>query len=185
MVVVILCLEGAGWLRDTHVLRFMALGASTTVLVGMVFDSSRSWYRRLTWMGAALALAGIAAWFMPTLHGVNLWSAYRQIEALRALPAGDMAAYQRGAPARRILVEEFPSFAADVAAAEQAWLRRTVDEAIERADRQLEVDPHGALADLHRLSAELTPLEHYTSVRNELDAARRRALQACVKTAAE
>jgi hypothetical protein len=185
MVVVILCLASAGWLRDTHLLRFMSLGVSSTVFVGMAFDSSRSRYRRLIWMAAALAFAGIAAWFGPTLRGVNLWSGYRQTEALRALPAGDLPGYHRGATARRILVEEFPSFAADVAAAEQAWLRRTVDEAVETADRQLEVDPHAALADLHRLNAELTPLEHYASVRKELDTARRRALQACVKTAAE
>jgi hypothetical protein len=172
-----------GWLRGTHAPRLMALGVSAAVLLGMAMSRRRSWYARLTWMALALALAGITAWFVPTLRGVNLWSAYRQIEALRAVPAGDVAEYQRGAPARRILVQEFPSFAPDVSAAEQSWLRRTVDEAIENADRQLENDPHAALADLHRLNEELARLEHYALVQKELESARRRALQACLKVA--
>ncbi len=68
-------------------------------------------------------------------------------------------------------------------AAEQAWLRRTVDEAIENADRRMEKDPHQALADLHQLNEELAPLQQYASVRKEVQAARRRALRACLKVA--
>ncbi|MGH7221919.1 MAG: hypothetical protein ACRELF_01695, partial [Gemmataceae bacterium] len=173
-----LCLDSVGWLRGTHMPRVMMLGASAGLLCGMAFNRRRDWYSRLNWMAAALALAGIALWFVPTVHGVNLWSAYRQVEALRALPAGDVAEYQRGAPGRRILVQEFPSFVADINAAEQAWLRRTVDDAIESADRRLETDPHAALAALHRLNTELAPLQHYTSVRKELESARARAVQA-------
>lgn len=177
-------LASVGWMSATHMPRLMALGASAGIFVGIAFPYPRqSWYTRLTWMVAALALAGIALWFVPTVHGVNLWSAYRRVEKLRALPAGAVAEYQRGAAARQTLVEDFPSFAADVKAAEQAWLRRTVDEAIENADRQLAKDPDAALAHLHQLDKELSRMDHYASVRKDLESARRRAVQACVKVA--
>ncbi len=165
----------------THAPRLLMLVAATLLAV-MAFDPSRSWSKRRAWMVAANAFAGIALWFVPTMHGVNLWSAYRQIEELRALPAGTVAEYQRGAAVRRTLMEDFPSFAADVKAAEQAWLRRTVDEAIENADRQLDTDPGAALAHLRQLDKELSSeLKHYASVRKELESAHRRAVQACVK----
>jgi hypothetical protein len=169
----------------THAARVLALVVSAIIFAGMAFDNSnsRSWPTRLTWIVGANAFAGIALWFVPTLHGVNLWSAYRQIEELRALPAGDVAAYQRGAAARRTLVKAFPSFAADVKAAEQAWFRRIVDEAVENADRQLDKDPAAALARLQQLDKQLSRLDHYASVRKELGSARRRAVQACVKVA--
>lgn len=179
----LLCLDSVGWLRGTHLPRLLALGASAALLVVMAFNRRRSWYTRLTGMATALALAGIAAWFVPTVRGVNLWSAYRQVEALRLLPAGEVAEYQRGAAARRILVEEFPSFTSDVSAAEQAWIRRTVDEAVDSADRRLETEPHIVLADLQRLDAALASLEHYAPLKHELEAARRRAVQACAKAA--
>ena len=179
----VLGLMGLAWLGGTHSLRvavtLLAVAAGFTV--GISVSRRRDWYTRLGWMAAGLALAGLSAWFVPTLHGVNLWSAYRQVQALRTLPAGEIAEYQHGEAARRLLVQEFPSFAPDVSGAEQAWLRRTVDEAIESTDRRLESDPHAALADLLRLNAELTPLEHYTLVKNELESARLRAVQACAK----
>jgi hypothetical protein len=159
----------------------LPLGVSAIIFAGMAFENRRSWSTRLAWMVAATAFAAIALWFVPTMHGVNLWSAYRQIEELHALPAGDVAAYQRGAAARRTLVEDFPSFAWDVRAAEKAWLRRTVDEAIENADRRLDKDPDAALVHLHQLDKELSRLDHYASVSKDLKSARRRAVQACVK----
>jgi hypothetical protein len=180
-VLFLICLVAVGWLRGAHMPRLMALGACAGLLIGMAFSSRRGWYNRLTWMAGALALAGIAAWFVPTLHGVNLWSAYRQVEAVRTLPAGDVAAFQRGAATRRSVAEDFPSFAPDIFAAEQAWLRRTLDEAIECAGHQLETDPHAALADLQRLDAELMHVQGYASVQHELLMARTRAVQACVK----
>ncbi|HTU17793.1 MAG TPA: hypothetical protein VMG10_06980 [Gemmataceae bacterium] len=174
-------LESMGWCRGAHLPRLMALGASIGLFAGMAFNGRRGWRTRVTWMAAALAVAGIALWFVPTMRGVNLWSAYRQVETLRTLPAGEVAVYQRGAAARRTLIEEFPSFAPDIRAAEQAWLRRTVNEAVESADRRLERDPHAALADLQRLNTELAQLEGYASVQKELETARARAVQACVK----
>ena len=180
-VLAFLCLDGVGWCRGTHMPRLMALGASAGLFIGMAFNFRRDWYTRLTWMAIALALAGIALWFVPTLNGVNLWSAYRHVESLRTLPPGDVAEYQRGVSARRLLVQDFPSFAPDVSAAEQAWLRRTMDEAIESADHRLETDPHAALADLQRLNAELAFLDQDHPVRKELESARARAVQACVK----
>lgn len=177
----VLCLDSVGWYRGTHIPRLAALGASAGLFAVVAFNQRRSWYTRLRGMAASLALAGIAAWFVPTLHGVSLWLAYRQVEELRALPAGDVAEYQRGAAARQLLVKEFPSFASEIEAAKQAWLRRTVDEAIENTDRQLENDPQTAFANLHRLNTELARLEHYASVRNELEAARSRAMQASAK----
>ncbi|HTU18573.1 MAG TPA: hypothetical protein VMG10_10980 [Gemmataceae bacterium] len=181
-VLVFLCLDSVGWCLGTHMPRLMVLGASAGLFAGMAFHHPRrSWQTRLRGMASALALAGIALWFVPTIHGVSLWSAYRQVEKLRILPAGDVAAYQRGAAARRTVVEDFPSFAPDVSAAEQAWVRRTVNEAIENADRQSKNDPHAALAHLQQLEKDLSRLEHYASVRKELESARRRTLEACAK----
>jgi hypothetical protein len=177
----VLCLDAVDWLRGTHLPRLIAIGASAGFLVAMALNGRRNWYTRLAWMAGALAFAGAAAWFVPTVNGVSLWSAYRQVEAIRNLPAGDLAAYRRGAEARQLLVEEFPSLAADISAAKQAWLRRTVDEAIESADKQLESDPHAAFVNLHRLNMELARLEHYDSVKKELESARRRAMQVCAK----
>jgi hypothetical protein len=178
----LLCLDEVGWLRGTHMPRLIGLGLSGGMFVAMSVPSSRrSWYKRLKGMMIALALAGISLWFVPTVHGVSLWSSYRQIEDLRTLPAGDVAAYQSGAAARKLLVEEFPSFASDLSAAKQAWLRQTVDVAIENADRQLDKDPQAAFAHLHRLNEELARLEHYALVQRELESARGRAMQACAK----
>lgn len=170
------------WQGETHFFRvIVTLLAVAVALVGVW---RRNWSTSLKWMAVSLALAGLSAWFVPTLRGVNLWSAYRRVEELRSLPAGDVAAYQRGAAARQTLVEEFPSFAADVRAAEQAWLRRTVDEAIENADRQSKNDPHEALAHLRQLGKDLSAeLGHNATVKNELESARQRVLQACLKVA--
>jgi hypothetical protein len=181
LLLMVLGIDSLGWLRGTHLPRLIALGTSAGILAGISLSRRRDWPTRLTWMAIALACAGFAAWFVPTLRGVSLWSAYRQVDELRALPAGAVAEYLRGAPARRTLVEEFPAFAADVNAAEQAWLRRTVDDAIENADRQLQNDPQQSLADLHQLNDDLARLEQYPSVRHEVEAARRRAMQACLK----
>lgn len=179
----ILGIDSLGWLRGTHLPRLVALGTSAGILAGISLNQRRSWPTRLKWMVIALAFAGFAAWFVPTLRGVSLWSAYQQVDELRALSAGAIAEYQRGVPDRRTLVEEFPVFAGDVNAAEQAWLRRTVDESIENADRQLENDPQQSLADLHQLNNALARLEQYPLVRHELESARRRATQACLKVA--
>jgi len=179
----LLCLDGMGWYRSTHTPRLLVLGTSAGIFLGMVFHGRRSWYKRLRGMAIALALAGIALWLVPTTQGVSLWSAYRYIEELRALPAGDVAGYQRGAAGRRTLVEDFPSFAAEVSAAEQAWFRRTVDEAVENADQQMKNDPETALAYLQQLDQDLSRLEHYALVRKDLESARRRAAQACLKVA--
>lgn len=171
------------WLGASHYFRLVVPLLVFTVSIRVAWR--RDWYTRLSWMAAGLALAGVSAWFVPTMRGVNLWSAYRQMEELRALPAGDVASYQREAAARRTLVEEFPSFSADMKAAEQAWLRRTVDEAIESSDRKLDKDPDTALAHLHRLDKDLSQLENYSSVRKDLESARRRAVQACAKKVAQ
>jgi hypothetical protein len=176
-------LFGLGYLGGTHLPRvltaLLAVAAGFTIGISMLHR--RSWYVRLGWMAGGLALAGLAGWFVPTTRGINLWSAYRQVDALRVLPAGDVAGYRNGVAARKEVVSEFPTFAEDMAVAEQAWLRRTVDAAIEDADRKLETDPDKALADLHQLDAALTPLERYPPVRKEIEAARQRALRASLK----
>jgi len=175
-----LCLAGLlKGLGETHYFRVIV--TLSAIAVSFWAAWRRDWFTRLRWIAIGLALAGLSAWFVPTLRGVSLWSAYRRVEELRALPPGDVAEYQRGAAARRTLVEEFPSFAADVSTAEQAWLRRTVDEAVENADRQSKNDPHAALAHLQQLEKDLSRLEHFASVRNELESARRRTLEACAK----
>jgi hypothetical protein len=157
------------------------LGISAGVLAGMALSSRPSWYNRLKWMAAALAWAGIAAWFVPTVHGVSLWSAYRQVKELHALPAGAVAEYKRGAPARQLVVEEFPSLASDLRTAKRGWLRRTVDQAIEKADQVIDKDPQTAFANLLRLKTELERLEHYDSVQKELESARLRAMLASAR----
>jgi len=183
----VLGLAGLGWLGGTHLPRVFLtlLAVAIGFTIGLWVAHRHSWYARLGWMAGGLALAGLAGWFVPTIGGVNLWSAYRQVNELHDLPAGDVAGYVRGVEGRRELVSEFPTFAADVTAAERAWFRRTIDEAIEEADGQMETDPHKALAALRQLNAELARLEHYPLVRSELEAARRRALQTCEKVALE
>lgn len=176
-------LDSIGWYRGTHLPRLIVLGISVGLFAARVFSHRRSWYTRLRGMTIALAIAGVALWFVPTIHGVSLWSAYRQVEKLHSLPAGSIAEFQRGAAARQTLVEEFPSFAADVSAAEQAWLRRTVDEAIEKADRHSKNNPEEALDQLHQLDKNLSEMKHYAAVKKDLESARRRALQAWRKVA--
>jgi hypothetical protein len=173
-------LFGLGYLGGTHLPRVFTalLAVAAGFTLGIAVFHRRSWYVRLGWIAGGLALAGLAGWFVPTVRGVSLWSAYRQVDELSALLAGDVAGYVNGAAARKELVSEFPTFAEDVTAAEQAWLRRTVDAAIEDADRTLETDPHKALADLHQLNTALAPMEHYALVRKELEAAQQRALRA-------
>lgn len=178
-----LCLDSIGWYRATHIPRLIALGASAGLFADMALNQRRSWYTRLQGMAIALAFAGIALWFVPTIHGVSLWSSYRQVEELRSLPAGSITEFQRGAAARQTVVEEFPSFAADLSAAEQAWLHRTVEEAIDKADRHAKSDPHEALAQLHQLDKDLSSMKYYAAVKKDLESARRRALQACLKVA--
>jgi hypothetical protein len=181
----ILGLVGLGWFGGTHLPRvaiaLMAVAAGFTI--GISAARRRSWYVRLGWMAGGLALASLAGWFVPTFGGVSLWSAYGHVEELNTLPAGDVAGFVQGIPARKEVLSEFPTFAEEVAAAEQAWVRRTVDTAIEDADRQIETDPHKALSGLHQLDAQLAKVEHYSLVRGDLEAARRRALQACLKAA--
>lgn len=175
----VLTFVGLSWLGGSHFFRVVVTLLAVTV--GFTFAlapaAQRTWSTRLGWMATGLALAGMSAWFVPTLSGTNLWSAYRQVEELRTLPAGAIAEYQRGAADRGILVEEFPSFAPDVRAAELAWLRRTVDEAIENAERRADLDPRGALAELQQLNQELR-WEQFVSVRDELQAAQQRISQA-------
>jgi hypothetical protein len=179
----ILGLLGLGWLGGTHLprLTFALLGIAIGFTTGISLARRRVWYARLGWMAAGLTLAALAGWFVPTMRGVSLWSAYQQVDELRALPSGDVAGYVRGAPARKALVSEFPTFAEDVASAERAWMRRTVDTAIEEADRQMASDPHKGLAELHQLKGSLEQMEHYSLVSEELESARRRASEACVK----
>jgi hypothetical protein len=173
-------LFGLGYLGGTHLPRVFTalLAVAAGFTLGISVFHRRSWYARLVWIAGGLALAGLAGWFVPTVRGVSLWSAYRQVAELHALPAGDVSGYVNGAAARKELVSEFPTFAEDVTAAEQGWLRRTADAAIEDADRTLETDPHKALANLQQLNTTLAPLEHYALVRKELEAARQRALRA-------
>jgi hypothetical protein len=173
-------LVGLGYLGGTHLPRVFIglLAIAAGFILGISVLHRRNWYVRLGGIASGLALAGLAGWFVPTVRGVSLWSAYRQVDELRALPAGDVAGYVNGTAARKELVSEFPTFAEDVTAAEQAWLRRTADAAIEDADRKLETDPDKALANLQQLNTALARLEHYALVRKELEAAQQRALRA-------
>jgi hypothetical protein len=181
----VLGIFGLGWLGGTHLPRvFLALLAVGVGLATSIsFARRQRWFTRLGWMAGGLALAGLAGWFVPTTGGVSLWSAYRQVEELRTLPAGEVAAFNRGAVDRRQVAFEFPAFAPDLAAGEQAWLRRTADEAIEDADRLCEADPHEASAGLQRLCAALARTDRFDLVRGELLAARKRALLAQLKAA--
>lgn len=181
--VALMIFDGIRGLGDSrHSPRLSLLSASAILFAGTTFlNRYLSWSRHLTLMVCVLAFAGFVGWFVPSGHGINLWTAYRQIEELRTLPPGDVAAYQRAAVDRRTLVRDFPSFAADVSEAEHAWLRRTVDEVIDSADRQLAKDPDAVLLRLQQLDKELSQLDHYPSVRKDLESARRRAVRACAR----
>lgn len=174
-------LWGLAWLGDSHLPRVFVtlLAAAAGFICGISLARRRTWFVRLGWMAGGLALAALAGWFVPTTRGVNLWSAYQQVDELRALPAGDVSAYKRGGPYRKQVVSEFPTFAEDIAAAERGWLRRTVDAAIEDADRKMPNHPGVALADLHQWSKELSQLDHYGIVKDDLEAAQKRVLEAC------
>jgi hypothetical protein len=174
-------LVGLGWLGGAHFPRVAValLAVAAGAIASISVARRRNGYVRLGWMAAGLAGAALAAWFVPTVHGVSLWSAYRQMDELHALPLGDVAAFRDGAAMRRTMVEDYPAFAAEVRATEQDWLRRTVEDAVETADRRLTKDPHQALVDLHGLNDELAQLEDYPLVQKDLEAACGRALQAC------
>lgn len=176
---VLLGLAGLGWLGGTHLPRVFVtlLAVAVGFTVGISLARRRGWHTRLGWMAGGLAVAGLAGWFVPTMQGVSLWSAYRQVSELQALPAGDIAGYTRGVAERKQLVAEFPNFAEDVTTAEHGWLRRTVDAAIEDADRTLETDPIKALTNLQQTNTALARLDHYSLVRKELEAAQRRILR--------
>lgn len=180
-------LAGLAWLGDSHLPRifFTLLAVAAGFTVGISLARRRSWFVRLRWIAGGLALAALAGWFVPTTRGVNLWSAYRQVDELRELPAGAIDAYKIGGPDRRRIGLDFPTFAEDISAAERAWFRRTVDAAIEDADRKLPSDPGKALANLHQLNQDLSHLDpvHYAIVKEDLESAQKRALQVCKKAA--
>ncbi len=91
----ILGLVGLAWLGGTHLPRIftalLAVGVGFTI--GISLAHRRTWFARLGWMAGALALAGLAGWFVPTMRGVSLWSAYQRVDELRNLPAGDVAGF--------------------------------------------------------------------------------------------
>jgi hypothetical protein len=178
-----LAIVGFSFIGQTHFFRALLTQFALAAGFGMGLSrgSDRPWRVRLGWMAAGLALAGLSAWFVPTVNGVNLWSAYRQVEELRELPAGEVAQFRRGAVERRLVVEDFPTFASDLKAGELAWMRRTVDEAIESADLQIVLDPRAAVSDLRKLIDELNGLNHFDAVRDELQSALKKAEQAAAK----
>src|SRR5262249_27030784 len=96
-------LFGLGYLGGTHLPRVFTalLAVAVGFTLGISVFQRRSWYVRLGWIASGLALAGLAGWFVPTARGVSLWSAYRQVAELRALPAGDVSGYVNGAAARK------------------------------------------------------------------------------------
>jgi hypothetical protein len=181
----VLGLIGLGFLGGIHLprvfLALLALGVGFSV--GISLARRRAWFVRLGWLAVGLTLAALAGWFVPTTEGVSLWSAYAQLRELRNLPPGDLSAYLREAPARKRLVESFPAFTEDVLAGERAWLRRTVDEVIERGDQLLEADPQRASLHLQAAASRLSKGEHFILVQSELQAARRRAFRAWLEAA--
>ncbi len=178
-----LAIAGFSFFGGTHYFRvFVTLFA---IFIGFFFglwpNANRAWHARLRWMTAGLALAGVSAWFVPTLSGVNLWSAYRQVDELRTMQPGEVDEFLRSAADRHLLVQAFPSFALEVKSGEMAWLRRTVDEAISSADLRLDTRPRAAASDLQQLNVQLRGLEQFGTVRDELQSAIQRAERACAK----
>lgn len=110
------------------------LGAMLLTGVGLVAGvgvARRKWVRVLC-LGAALALAVLVWFFMPTTRGMNWWTArhetHRLADMVNALPDCDVAAFLAGRDDRDRFMSHFPEFRAPVQEAVDAWQQRSVSQ---------------------------------------------------------
>ncbi len=157
-------------------LALAALGAGWGVSISLA--RRRPWRERLAWVGAGVLAALAVRWFVPTFAGVSLLDAGRLAAETEAIPTGDVSTYTAAARYRKAAVSEFPEYAAEIRAAESAWVRRTADAAIESSGARIERDPVGASRDLWLLVQSLNRLDHWAEVRDDLQAVRQKALRA-------
>jgi hypothetical protein len=104
---------------------------SIVVALAIGLSLGISWAR--TWHGAvraAIITLGIAAavaawWFVPTLAGINRWTAEhetrRLVAELGTIPVGDGVKFAANVDARQKLIDEFPEFAARFEEPSKAW----------------------------------------------------------------
>jgi hypothetical protein len=150
----------------THVSRIAATGAALWVglLIALAVSGGWRWYSRVAWAVAGLAGAAACWYFVPTTGGITLAEANRRLNAIRTLPAGEVALFSAGQWERQELFREFPNWKDDIAAAERDWFRRTVTAAVSAADTQRQTDPDAAQESLRKLEDRLTPSPHYDNV---------------------
>jgi hypothetical protein len=99
--------------------------------VGLVLARSRRWRSGLVCAAVGVAAASVGWVFVPTTHGLSLWTAHGEADRLAAelaaLPPTDFHAYDREVEARTRLVQTFPSFQAQIKDAESGWGKRSLD----------------------------------------------------------
>jgi hypothetical protein len=176
---------GLAWLGMNHVPRVFlaALAVGLGSAAGLSLARNRRWAVRLGWFGGGLVVAGLVWLFVPTTGGINLWSAYRGLDELRALPPREFTRYVDGGAQREELVREFPTFADDVRAAEREWARRSADEAVREAEGLLAGDPDQASAGLQQAAVLLGWAGHHAVAQTQLQDARRKAVLARLQKA--
>jgi hypothetical protein len=178
-------LIGLIWLGGNHFPRVvcaaLAVGLGSAAVLSLA--RNKGWFIRLGCFGVGLVVAGLVWLYVPTTGGINLWSAYRELGDLRALPAGDATRYVDSKARRQELVQEFATFRDDVEAAEQEWGRRTAEAAVREAEGLLERDPDQASAGLRQAAALLSRTGHHPVAQAQLQDARRQAVLARLKQA--
>jgi hypothetical protein len=181
-------LIGLIWLGVNHFPRVVcaALAVWLGSAAGLSLARKKGWLIRLGCIGGGLVVAGLVWLFVPTTGGINLWSAYRELADLQALPTGEFGRYGAGMARREEMVREFPTLEGDVRAAEGEWARRSADEAVREAEGLLEGDPDRASAVLRQAEARLSAAGHHAVARARLQDVRRKAvLERLTKAEAE
>jgi hypothetical protein len=171
-------------LGSAHHLRIFAALGLLGIGCGVCIGQPRwSWPVRLGWVGAGVLGALAARWFVPTTNCVSLWQAGGLAAETEAIPVLDHRRFYLDARHRKAAMKEFPEFAAEIRAAERAWVRRAAAAAIEATESQLERDPLRAARELRELvwSLSHTDRDHWTEVREDLRPIRQKAVRACVQ----
>jgi hypothetical protein len=169
-------LVGTVVLGGNHVTRVLlaALTCWLGLVVGVCLASGRRWFVRVGLVLLGFLVAGVGWVLVPTTGGVSLWEAYRRLAAFRAIPPGDLQAFNQQAGERDQLVEEFPDFRKEIRGLVYRWVLATVRQGLEKAEEMQEKDPLAAVRELRRLETSLPTGDSLQHVVAELTDARRK-----------
>jgi hypothetical protein len=134
---------------------------------------------RLAWILGGMALAVVNWEFVPTGSGVSRWTAGARLRAVETAdvhldPADFQALYREGEKA----VVEFPAWRPRLEAAQQHWQDGRVTAAVNEARARAKEDPAAALARLQELEKTLPAQSSLASLRADLAAGKREAVEA-------